>query len=485
MRLPLAFAVCCVGALAPTPGQERPNIVFILADDLAWSDLGCFGHPYHHTPNLDRLASDGARFTQAYAPAPICSASRAAILTGKTPARLGFEFVTKEKPGSQELNQPLRSPPFTLDLPLEAITIGEVLSASGYRTGFFGKWHVSRHHGGYLRWSPTHGPHQQGFADGDADFGSHPWAYLKREGREFADLADGQFSPDALTDRAIGFLRSTGNAPFFLCWSHYFVHDPIHTRCRWLQEKYRAKLPPGTDEIRATYASMVETMDHQIGRLLDALDQLGLANGTLVVFTSDNGGHPNYTANGPLRGSKWNLYEGGIRVPMIARWPGVIQAGCTRDGPITGCDLFPTFRDVARAPADDIPRDGQSLLPLLRVDPAPAEPRALVWHFPYYHPERKFAEHPAQIGINDFATSQTRPHSAIRLGDHKLIHCYEDDRDELYDLAEDPSEQRDLAATEPTRAAALRRALDDYLGSVRARLPIQDPATQHPRIGNP
>lgn len=478
MRLPLAFAVCCLGALAPTSGQERPNIVFILADDLAWSDLGCFGHPYHHTPNLDRLASEGVRFTQAYAPAPICSASRAAILTGKAPARLGFEFVTKEKPGSQELGQPLRSPPFTLDLPLEEVTIGEVLSASGYRTGFFGKWHVSRHHGGYLRWSPTHGPRQQGFADGNEDFGSHPWAYLKREGREFSDIAEGQFPPDALTDRAIGFLRSTAQTPFFLYWSHYFVHDPVHTRCRWLQEKYLTKLPPRADELRAAYAAMLETMDHQIGRLLDALDQLGLANGTLVVFTSDNGGHPNYTANGPLRGSKWNLYEGGIRVPMIARWPGVIQAGSACAAPVTGCDLFPTFRDVALAPADDIPRDGRSLLPMLRVDPAPAKPRPLVWHFPYYHPEKKFPEHPAQIGIDDFATSQTRPHSALRLGDHKLIHFYEDDRDELYDLHADPGEQRDRANTDPGRASALRSLLDDYLREVSARLPMPNPTFQ-------
>ena len=157
----------------------------------------------------------------------------------------------------------------------------------------------------------------------------------------------------------------------------------FRSRCRWLQEKYLTKLPPRADELRAAYAAMLETMDHQIGRLLDALDQLGLANGTLVVFTSDNGGHPNYTANGPLRGSKWNLYEGGIRVPMIARWPSVIQAGSACAAPVTGCDLFPTFRDVALAPADDIPRDGRSLLPMLRVDPAPAKPRPLVWHFPY------------------------------------------------------------------------------------------------------
>lgn len=481
MRVALTLALCALGA--PAPGQDRPNIVFILADDLAWNDLACCGHPYHETPNLDRLAREGLRFTQAYAPAPICSASRAAILTGKTPARLGFEFVTKEKPGSQKPDQRLLTPPFTLDLPLEETTIAEMLSDAGYRTAFFGKWHVARHHGGYLGWSPTHGPLQQGFAAGAQDFGSHPWAYLKREGREFGPFAKGQFAPDALTDQAIAFLRSNQKGPFFLYWSNYFVHDPIHTRCRWLDEKYRRRLPPGADDARAVYAAMVETLDHQIGRLLQTLDDIGLASNTLLVFTSDNGGHPDYAANGPLRGSKWNLYEGGVRVPMIARWAGIIPPGSTCHEPVTGCDLFPTFREVAAGSARGMPRDGQSLVALLRGATPREGPRPLVWHFPYYHPESKFAERPAQTGVNDFATSQTRPHSAIRLGRHKLIHFYEDDRDELYDLAADPGEQRDLSAADPGRATALRHQLDEYLRQANARLPMPNPAVQPNRKG--
>ena len=461
------FFILSLIALVSPAGATPPNIVFILADDLAWSDLGCYGHPYHHTPNLDRLAEQGMRFTQAYAPAPICSASRAAILTGKTPARLNFEFVTKDKPGRQNLKQPLEAPPYTLNLPLKESTLAEVLTPAGYATGFFGKWHVSQHHNGYLGWSPTHGPMQQGFAEGTSEFGSHPYGYKAHLELKTTPVADGTFPEDALTAAALGYLKKHRDERFFLYLSQYFVHDPVHSRCQWLIEKYRAKLPPGSLDIRASYAAMVESLDHLVGRVLDELNALKLADDTLVVFMSDNGGHPNYTANAPLRGSKWNLYEGGIRVPFIVRWPGHTPAGTVCDEPVHGCDLLPTFAELASAQTGAV--DGISIGPLLS-DPAQKLPeRPLLWHFPYYHPEKGFAKAPSHIGTSDFVTSQTRPQSAIRVGRHKLIHFDEDDRDELYDLETDPGETANLATAQPELNARLRERLATQLKTSGAR----------------
>lgn len=471
----LLFFLCSLAMFASQVIAATPNIVFILADDLGWSDLGCYGSPWHETPNLDRLAEQGMRFTQACSPAPICSASRAAMLTGKTPARLGFEFVTKNPGDKPASKHPLLAPPYTPKLPLEEVTLAEMLAPAGMKSGFFGKWHVSEHQGGYLGWSQTHGPLAQGFHEGDSDFGAHPYGYPKRDGTALTPLAEGEFPADSLTDRAVDFIEANRARPFFLYLSHYFVHDPIHSRSASLLKKYRAKLPADAGADRAAYAAIVETLDHLVGRVMRALDKLGLAQDTVVVFTSDNGGNPNFSANGPLRGSKWNLYEGGIRVPLIVRWPGVVQPGTTCAEPATGCDLFPTFREIAAARDDGVERDGRSLVPLLRGDPAPSEPRPLVWHFPYYHPEKGFDKAPSSIGVNDFITSQTRPQSAIRIGSHKLIHHDESDHDELYDLHADISEQRDLAAAEPGRTRELRQQLDAYLKRVHARMPIPNP----------
>lgn len=477
MFVPSFLRVLCLALLwfaTLSAHARQPHILFILADDLGWADPACQGHGVHETPHLDRLAREGTRFTQAYAPAPICSASRAAILTGRTPARLHFEFVTKDKPGTQKLGQPLLPPPYPTNLPLEEVTIPEVLAQAGYHSAFFGKWHLNIHHGGYLGWSPTHGPLRQGFAEGEADFGGHPYAYFKGGDRADLALAEGEFPQDSLTDKVLAFLKRRHERPFYLHWSHYHVHDPIHSRCAWLKEKYRRKLPAGAAEERAAYAAMVETLDHEIGRVLTALDETGLARDTLVVFMSDNGGHPNYTGNAPHRGSKWNLYEGGIRVPLLARWPGRVPAGAVCHEPVHGCDLLPTF--AALAGAANVPAvDGVSLEPLFN-NPAQSLPeRALLWHFPFYHPEKNFAKAPARIGMDDFVTSQTRPHSAIRVGRHKLLRFDEDGRDELYDLADDPGEAREISAREPALTQELRSRLQSLLRESRARraLPVE------------
>ena len=340
----------CLLQISPVHAAQRPNILFILADDLAWSDLGCYGHAWHETPHLDRLARAGMRCTDAYAPAPICSASRASILTGKSTARLGFEFVTKDAPGRQQrqAGQALATPPFTLNLPLSEITMAEHLGDASYETAFFGKWHLNAHHGGYLGWSPTHGPRQQGFQTAIADFGSHPYSY-RNERQTCADRPGRALSQRLDGDRAVTYLQQDHKAPFFLMVSHFYVHTPVQTPCQWLLEKYADKVPADSPnrQRRIAYAAFVETLDHYAGELLAALDASGQAATTLVVFTSDNGGHPEFAANGPLRGSKWNLYEGGIRVPLLARWPGTIAAGSTCTTPVIGYDLLPTFAAAA------------------------------------------------------------------------------------------------------------------------------------------
>lgn len=465
-----ALAILSRGVAAEA--SDRPNIVFILADDLGVHDLGSYGSEWHQTPYLDRLGQEGMRFTQAYAPAPICSASRSAILTGRSPARLQFEFVTK-LPGTKVIgDHPLAIPSYPLNLALDEITLGELLGSAGYRTGFYGKWHVSAHNGGYLNWSDTHGPLQQGFAEGNQEFGGHPYGDVSRSPPEMTPLPPGDFGPDALTDHAIDFMRRHRTEPFFLYLSHYYVHTPIGSRAAWAVAANRAELPASAEPDRATYAAMVETLDALVGRVLHELDKLGLAENTLVVFTSDNGGHPQYAVNGPVRGSKWNLYEGGLRVPFMVRWPGRVRAGSVSAAPIIGTDLFPTFAAVAgTALPGSVPLDGVNLLPLWEERGAVQRPEPMVWHFPFYHPETGFADALAEIGINDFAVSRTYPQSAIRSGDFKLVHFYEDDRDELYDLTVDPSEQHDLSLEQSERTAELRRQLDHYLSRVNARLP--------------
>lgn len=474
------FAALALGAAMPMTAAPaaRPNVVFILVDDLGWRDLRCDGNPWHETPHLDRLAREGTRFTQGYAAAPICSASRVALLTGRSPARLGFEFVTKEPTAKKPDAHALAGPPYPLNLPLEEVTLGEMLGAAGYTTAYFGKWHVSQHNNGYLNWSTTHGPLQQGYQVGDQDFGSHSYGDATRPASESGPLPPGDYGRDPLTEKTVAFLRAQrGSAkPFFLQLGHYYVHTPIRSRAEWLAKRYEQRLPAGADPRRAVYAAMVEILDHLVGQVLTTLDELGLAKTTLVVFTSDNGGHPEFAANGPLRGSKWNLYEAGVRVPWIVRWPGQVPAGKTSDAPFIGTDLLPT---LAAATGAALPKgvvlDGRDVLNLWRGAKAgqAEQERAFTWHFPYYHPETKFAEARAEIGVDDFAVSRTYPHSAIRLGDWKLVHFYEDGRDELYHLAADPSEARNLAAQETAKARELRARLDAELRAMQARLPVK------------
>lgn len=453
----------------------KPNIVFILADDLGWSDLGCYGHPWHETPNLDLLAKEGLGFTDAYSPAPICSASRASILTGKSPARLHFEFVTKNVPGRQSVvpAPPLQAPPYTLNLRLEEETLAEMLGKAGYTTGFFGKWHLNAHYKRYLGWSPTYGPKRQGFLIAEEDFGSHPYSYGKKKPPMVSKF--GEFPEDSLTKRAVKYIKMPHRRPFFLMLSQFHVHTPVETPCLWLVSKYQKKIPPNTPNRnqRLKYAAFVETLDHYVGQVLKGIDEAKKRERTLVVFTSDNGGHPEYTANAPLRGSKWNLYEGGIRVPFLVRWPGRVPEGKVCRTPVIGYDLFPTFAELAEKPVDAEAAglDGRSLAPFF-LNPGQRFDRFLYWHFPYYHPEgKKFGEAAKKIGAADFKVSQTRPQSALRWGKYKLIHFLEDDRVELYNVDADRGEAQDLAKAAPEEAEKLKGELQRLLMEAKARMP--------------
>jgi uncharacterized sulfatase len=469
---PAAFLIVLSSAL-PLEAVPKPNILVLLADDLGWRDLAVTGHENHRTPNLDRLAREGMMFTDAHAAAPICSASRAALLTGQSPARLKYEFVPKFSAGRQQGPWPMITPDYPTDLPPATPTVASLLKAAGYATAFAGKWHLNRHQDHYLGWRPGHGPESFGFDHGIDEFGAHPYGYGAKPP---PPLEGDAFPADRLTDGAIEFLRREHDRPFLLWMSYYQVHDPFHSLCADRVAWHQARLPAGADPKRARYAAMVETLDHEVGRLLSALDASGKAGNTLVVFTSDNGGHPEVSANGPLRGSKWNLYQGGLRVPWFVRWPGIVKAGGTCADPLIGSDLAATLLDAAGLDPAVAP-DGRSFLP--RLKGAPEDPswreRTLIWHFPFYQPETGFEKTRQVTGVNDFAVSQTRPQAAVRKGDWKLVHHFETGRDELFNLAADPSESNDLLEREKDRAAGLHQQLFKGLADAGARLPRPKP----------
>jgi arylsulfatase A len=291
------FSIFLFGCLKREKPNDLLNLLIFYADDLGWTDIGCYGNIKNETPHLDKLAAQGLRFTNAYAPAPICSASRASIMTGKSPARLNFEFVSTDR---VDTGYPLLPPKRTLELPLEEITIGEIAKNAGYNTAFFGKWHIARHNREYLKWSIMHGPLHQGFNEGSDHYGSHPYDV---NNREILKLESGLFPQDSLVIQAIDFLKRQKNSkqPFLMFFSSYYVHTPVVPNNSWLIEKYRNKLP-GATENEILYAAFVETMDHYFGQLFTALNEAGMSDNTLVIFTSDNGGHPAYTNNAPLHG---------------------------------------------------------------------------------------------------------------------------------------------------------------------------------------
>ena len=443
-------------ATAPTP----PNILFILIDDLGWADVGCFGSRYYKTPAVDRLAAQGMKFTQAYAACAVCSPTRAAILTGKAPARLHItDWIAGE--GAPK-NSRFLIPDWQQNLPLEETTLAESLKDQGYATGHIGKWHL-----GGAAFSPKNHGFDLNVAGGDI---GHPASYFWPYGKEGAShrvpgLAErggreGEYLTDQLTDEAIKFIQDHRNGPFYLQLWHYTVHSPLMGKPGLVDEFERQ--PGSNGQSNAVYAAMVRSMDDSIGRILNTLEDLHLSDHTIVVFTSDNGGavhfgKPPATSNLPLRSGKGFAYEGGLRVPLLLKVPGVTQPGTTCTEPVISCDFFPTLLELAGAPAAVRRKgvDGTSLVPLLRGKEALPH-RSLCWHYPHYW--------------NGGAVS---PYSVIREDSWKLIRVYESGREELYNLAADPSEQRDVAPAEPARLRKLGRKLDTWLRETGAQLPVE------------
>jgi len=456
--------------------MARPNFVFILIDDMGWRDVGCYGSRFYETPNLDRLAEEGMSFTDAYASCPVCSPTRASVLTGKYPATVG---VTNWIGGHEKGK--LISAPYIDHLPLEERTIARVLRDAGYRTYHVGKWHL----GGEPYWPGKHG-FEVNVAGCEWGMPFHgyfsPWNIPTLE-----NGPEGEYLTDRLTDEAIKLIEGSGDAPFFLYFSTYSVHIPIQVQ-QELVEKYEAKAHDlGLDKERAfeegepfpcehkkhlrvvrrllqsdpAYAGMVERLDYNIGRLLRCLEDTGKAQDTVVFFTSDNGGlataEGSPTCNAPLSEGKGWMYEGGTREPLIVRWPGVVQPGSSCSTPVTSTDFYPTMLQMAGL--DLMPQqhcDGVSLLPLLEQRGA-LDREAIFWHYPHYG--------------NQGGT----PGSSVRAGDYKLIEFFEDGALELYNLREDIGEEQNLALELPELTRELHGMLVAWREHVEAKIPEPNP----------
>jgi arylsulfatase A-like enzyme len=485
--MPLVLMLLAGPLGAERAGGRTPNIVLILVDDLGWADLGCYGSKFHETPNIDALARQGVRFSQGYASCAVCSPTRAALLTGRHPARIGITdwiHYGKNERRAEQLgrlldgyvgtrSRRLLTPINGAFLPHEEVTLAEMLKPLGYVSCHIGKWHLGGSGWGSKSWLPT----DQGFDYnlGGTRYGA-PGSYYDPFPQKpafprtsFPARKAGQYLTDREADEAVRFIRENKDRPFFLYMAHYAVHSPIQPK-RQLLEKYLKK-PKTTKQRCPAYATMVESVDQAVGRILAVLDELALADRTIVIFTSDNGGASHVrcpgggpaTDNSPLRLGKGFPYEGGIRVPFIFRWPGRIPAGEVCDTPIISHDLVPT---LCAATGAELPHDraidGVNLLPLLTRS-GTLQPRTLYWHFPHYW-----------WGTN------VRPYSIIRDGDWKLIRHYETGEVELYNLASDLGETRDLAASEPERACGLEAKLDRWLESVNAKLPKANPDFKGP-----
>jgi arylsulfatase A len=448
-------------ALSLTALAEQPrNVVLFLLDDLGWKDLGVYGSSYYKTTAIDRLAGEGARFTHAYAACAVCTPTRAAILTGKYPARLLMTNWTPD--GRWDSTAPMREGRFLRDLPLEEVTLAEALRESGYRTASVGKWHLGgppfsmpEHHGFDLNAGGTaHGAPGSYFFPYQGDW-RIPTTPLSSRWTVFADGEPGEYLTDRLTDEAIRFIREAKDQPFFLYFPHYAPHTPIEAKPE-MAEKYR-QVPKSERQGDPMYAAMIESIDESVARVLATLSELGLEENTVVVITSDNGGHWKWTSAAPLRGHKGTYWEGGIRVPLIIKWPGVTEPGSVYSEPVISTDLYPTLLSAAGLP----PRpnqhlDGLDLSSVLKG--GSLERQALFWHFPHYN------NHP-----------QTFPAGVVRRGDWKLIESYDPAGLELYNLEMDLSEARNLVDEQPEMARSLLTELQGWRDAVDADLMKPNP----------
>jgi arylsulfatase A len=455
-----AFNLSCLNAVCLCT-ETLPNVVLIMADDLGWKDLHCYGNEKLDTPNIDRLAEQGLLFTDAYSAAPVCTPTRAALMTGESPARLNItNHAGGHPPNFRKPGTNLITPLWLRHLPLERVTLAEQLRQAGYATGFVGKWHLSHRDKSdvasdkQLPTEPELRPEHQGFDVnfGGCQLGGPPSYFSPYKIPNLQGLVDGEYLPERCADECINFIKSSksnGNRPFFLCWWNYSVHYPFQAPAP-LIAKYEKRKGPGVEN--PTYAAMIEGMDAAMGKLLDAIDALGLSEDTLVIFTSDNGP---FAANvKPLRAEKGHLYEGGIRVPMIVRWPGHVNPATCSSTPVITMDIHATILDAAKLKTDpsNTP-DGTSLIPLLE-EQAELERDSIYFHYPNYafHKENRLG-------------------SAIRSGDFKLIKYYDNDSLELYNLKDDISESQNIAKDMPDKAKHLQSKLDQWLKETNASQP--------------
>jgi len=449
LSLILFLALCGRGGLhAEEKLSRKPNIVFFLVDDLGYGDLGYSGSTLAETPNIDRFARQNMVFTSGYVPAPHCSPSRAGIVTGQTPARLHIT-VWIGNHGQREYKN-LELPVQRTFLPRGTPTIAHYLKTLGYTTANIGKWHI----GGQAVPITEHGFDEViGWAPGAGPGPAHTW-YAPYPTIRDLDGPEGEYLTDRLTDESIAFMERQGDRPFFLMLQHYDVHAPLTAPSPTVQKYLDRGRPLIEGKESATFLAMKEHMDISFGRILDALDDLGIADNTIVVFFSDNGGVTYFANNGPLRFGKKFLHEGGIRVPLIMRVPGMTTPGSVSDVPVNGIDFFPTFIDLTGGnPADiDAPLDGVSLRPLFEGETLDRE--ALFWHKPQV--SREWIDIP--------------PQGAVRMGPWKLIHYYgETQPDELYNLDDDIGEQNNLAARHPEKVQRMREMLERHLDETQAQ----------------
>jgi arylsulfatase A-like enzyme len=445
-----------VSPLGAADRPSKPNLVFILADDLGYTDLACYGSKYYETPNIDRLAAQGLKFTDGYTCGPNCQPTRAALMSGQYGPRTGVYTV-----GSIERfnwrSRPLRPVDNVQQLPRDKVTVAQSLKVKGYATAIFGKWHLGQ--------DADHHPSRRGFDEAIVSMGKHFNFKTSPE----VSYPPGTYLADFLTDKSVDFIRRHKDQPFFLFLSHFAVHAP-HEAKKELIARFKPK-PPAGGHRDPTYAAMIASVDESVGRVLAVLDELKLADNTLVIFSSDNGGVGGYareglkrsggiTDNAPLRGGKGMLYEGGIRVPYVFRWPGRIPPGTVCDQPINSVDLYPTLLELAGAtPPANYPLDGVSYVRLLTSGgQAPLGREAVYWHFPGY------------LGAGA-GSWRTTPAGAIRAGDWKLLEFFEDGRRELYNLRDDIGEKQNLAAQMPDKVKELHAKLVAWRQAIKAPMP--------------
>jgi arylsulfatase A-like enzyme len=452
-----ALLLAVAASLAHADAAKKPNVVFILADDLGWTDLGCQGSKFYATPNLDRLAAGGLRFTSGYTCGPNCQPTRAALMSGQYGPRTGVYTVG----GIDRFNwqsRPLRPVDNVTQLPLTTETVGQAMKRAGYATGLFGKWHLGQ--------AAKHHPSARGFDEAVVSAGRH-FDFVTTPK---VDYPKGTYLADFLTDKAVDFITRHKGGPFFLCLHHFGVHSP-HEAKPALVAKFKGQ-PAAGGHRDPTYAAMIASVDESVGRVVKALDDLKLSDDTLVIFSSDNGGVGGYaregigkkgggiTDNTPLRSGKGSLYEGGVRVPFLARWPGKVPEGTTTDHPVISVDLFPTCLELAGvAPPKGQPLDGVSVVKTLTSGGKEAPARdAVYWHFPGY------------LGSAG-NTWRTTPAGAVRAGDWKLVEFFEDGRRELYNLKDDLGQKKNLAASMPDKAKELHARLVAWRAEVGAKMP--------------